>query len=356
MGALSNTLPASGGASGPAGNATLQIHPSLKCNLSCAHCYSSSGPAASLTLDADIVCKTISDAAEMGYSVVSVSGGEPLMYAGLEKVLRHAKSLGLRTTVTTNGFFIDRARFARLAGLVDVLAISLDGPPEVHNHVRGNPMAFERLHSGLESVRTAGLAFGFIHTLTRSHWQQLPWVAQFAAEQGASLLQIHPLEMVGRAQTQLRGEIADDEILARVYIMAVAIASKYASAFQLQLDLIYREHLLDNPALFYAEDDGVNDALPSQRLGLLVLEADGSVVPLSYGFDHRYRVCDVRQQSLSEGWRTFQSDGLIALRQLCRKVWLELGGEYGPLLSNWYDAISARSHDAPRGIPLTTVD
>lgn len=70
----SDSLPFPGGASGPARRAILQIHPSLRCNLSCVHCYSSSGPMARTELDAATVCEVVSDAAAMGYQVVSVSG------------------------------------------------------------------------------------------------------------------------------------------------------------------------------------------------------------------------------------------------------------------------------------------
>ena len=348
---ISDILPASGGASGPVGNATLQIHPSLKCNLACAHCYSSSGPSANMSLDPGLVRDAIGDAASMGYSVVSVSGGEPLMYPGLETVLRHAKSLGMRTTVTTNGFFTDQRRFERLAGLVDVLAISLDGPPEVHNRVRGNPLAFERLDRGLDAVRAAGLAFGFIHTLTRTDWQHLPWVARYAADQGASLLQVHPLEMAGRAREELSGACADEDVLSRMYVMSIAIAAMYACRFQLQLDVVYREHLRENPALFHADEVAAAGS-PADLLGLIVLEADGSVVPLSHGFSHRYRIGNLHDRSLHDAWRAFRRERLPALRNLCKEIWTELGDDDGPLLSNWHEVICARSHGTAR-IPVS---
>ncbi|HEY0660165.1 MAG TPA: radical SAM protein [Lysobacter sp.] len=340
-----DALPASGGVHGPVGNATLQIHPSLKCNLACAHCYSSSSPSASLSLDPELVCDAISDAASMGYSVLSVSGGEPLMYSGLESVLSHARSLGLRTTVTTNGFFTDHARFARLSDLVDVLAISLDGPPEVHNRIRGNPIAFTRLQHGLDAVRAAGLPFGFIHTLTRTDWQHLPWVAQFASDNGASLLQVHPIELAGRARIELPDSMADEEILARAYVICVAIASKYAGRFQVQADIVYRQDVHDNPGLFYAHEAPMTS--PPEQLGLLVLEADGSIVPLSHGFNRRYRVCNIRDRSLRESWPLFRKSGLADLRRLCREVWTELSADDAPLLSNWHEVICARSHGAP---------
>lgn len=349
---IPDMLPASDGALGPVGNATLQIHPSLKCNLSCAHCYSSSGPSAALSLDPALVCQAIEDASALGYTVVSVSGGEPLMYAGLEAVLRRAKSRGMRTTVTTNGFFTDHARFARLAGLVDVLAISLDGPPEVHNRVRGHPRAFERLHRGLDAVRAAGLAFGFIHTLTRTDWTHLPWVADYAAAQGASLLQVHPLEMSGRARSELADAGADEDILARVYLMGIAIASKHGCRMQLQMDIVYRQHVLEHPGLFYACGNAAPASAP-EALGLLVLEADGSMVPLSHGFDRRYRIGNLHEQPLREAWPAFHARRLPALRRLCRNVWSELAAEDGPLLSNWHEVVSARSHAPHIPVALT---
>jgi galactose oxidase len=95
-------------------------------------------------LDVTIVCDVVSDAAAMGYQVVSFSGGEPLMYGGLEAVLAHAKRHGLLTTITTNGFFIGRERLDRLRELVDILAVSLDGPSTIHNQIRGSAHAFDQ--------------------------------------------------------------------------------------------------------------------------------------------------------------------------------------------------------------------
>ena len=111
----------------------IQIHPTLRCNLLCTHCYSNSGPAAKISLEPSMVCKTLSDAAEMGYCVASFSGGEPLLYEGLFQVLAHAKACGMHTTITTNGTLLSEEWLSRLQGFVDLLAISLDGPPDLHN-------------------------------------------------------------------------------------------------------------------------------------------------------------------------------------------------------------------------------
>ncbi|MFC8242074.1 hypothetical protein [Streptomyces chartreusis] len=42
------------------------------------------------------------EAAGLGYRVVGVSGGEPLLYPELPSLPRTARDVGMRTTVTTN--------------------------------------------------------------------------------------------------------------------------------------------------------------------------------------------------------------------------------------------------------------
>lgn len=282
----------------------------------------------------------------MGYQVVSVSGGEPLMYDGLDAVLTHAKSLGLRTTLTSNGFFTGPERLDRLRRLVDVFAISLDGPPEIHNALRGSARAFERLETGLENVRKAGIPFGFIHTLTRQSWEHLLWVGEFAAAHGACLLQIHPLERTGRAENQMAGEAPEEDVLAKIYVLAFALAGRYGDTMKVQLDLLYCDHLREEPGLVYAEElaGQPNPAAPAQCLGLLVLEPDGTVVPVSYGFARSYKLCNVKEQRLTDAWPDYLANGYPAFRTLCRRVWDELCAPEAPLLSNWHEVIVSRSH------------
>ena len=268
------------------------------------------------------------------------------MYAGLEQALTHAKSLGLRTTVTTNGFFTTEHKLNRMRGLVDVLAISLDGPAELHNRIRGSERAFDRLQEGLEKVRASEIPFGIIHTLTQDSWEHLLWVADFAASNQASLLQIHPLESVGRANERMRTENADDDVMSRVYVLAFAVANKYRETMRVQLDLLYRDHLRDEPELIYAgkAPEHMEQRLAPELHGLLVMEPDGTLVPVSYGFSRNFRLCNVREQKLSEAWPNYLANRYSAFKSLCQSVWEEMASSNAPLLGNWHEIIVARSH------------
>jgi Fe-coproporphyrin III synthase len=219
----------------------------------------------------------------LGYRAVAFSGGEPLIYPGLQQALRRAKALGLRTSVTTNGTLLDPPRLEALRDLVGLLAISLDGPPDLHNEIRGSSSAFDRLITGIENLRSTGIRFGFIHTLTRTSWEHLVWLADFAHDNGASLLQIHPLELFGRAKQEMQSQAMTEDVLARAYLLSFALMAKYKGRMTVQLDVLHREQALRSPASVYAGDcwEGVERA--SDQLGVIVLESDGSVVPLAYG-------------------------------------------------------------------------
>jgi sulfatase maturation enzyme AslB (radical SAM superfamily) len=282
----------------------------------------------------------------MGYQVVSFSGGEPFLYSGLRQVLQHAKSLGLRTTVTTNGYFLQPQRLELLRDFLDVLAVSLDGPPELHNRLRGSPRAFDRLCAGLESLRIAGLSFGVIHTLTHQTWEHLSWIAEFAAASGARLLQLHPLEMAGRAEGRLGALCAEEDGLAKAYLLASVLAAKYSESMTVQVDLLHRDQVLRAPEIVYADElAGDWDAIaPADLLGLMVMEADGAVVPISYGFSRRYQICSLKEQRLDQSWQSFRREGYPEFRRLCRELFEELVSPNQRPLFNWHERVVARSH------------
>ena len=115
--------------------------------------------------------------------------------------------------------FWDERQLEKLDGVTDFIAVSLDGIPESHNRMRNSAIAFEKMSANLEYLRDSGIPFGFIFTLTQYNLHELDWVINFALEQGAKLLQIHPLENNGFASEQLNDEFPDrTEISLRLFV------------------------------------------------------------------------------------------------------------------------------------------
>jgi len=313
----------------------VQVHPSLQCNLRCRHCYSVSGPEQRGALPVETVLDCLEDCAALGYGVLAVSGGEPFLYPDLPRLLRGAHRLGLRTAVTTNGTLLTRRRLEAIRDDVDVLAVSLDGPPELHDRIRDRAGAFDRLEAGLAEVRAAGLPFGLIYTVGESSVRDLPWAAEFAFTHGARLLQLHPLELSGRAAAQLVGEYPTEETLLRTYVMAAALRAIYRDAFSVQVDFLHRDALPDGAKL---------------GLGVLVLEDDGTLVPASYGVPRRFAVCDTTVERVRDAWPVFLADRYPAFSDFGQDVLARFLASDRAVL-NWHEALATAHAQAVPAAP-----
>ncbi|HET7228971.1 MAG TPA: radical SAM protein [Longimicrobium sp.] len=327
------------------GRRILQVHPSLRCNLRCLHCYSNSAPEAGAGMELSTLLSAAADAAAEGYDVLSVSGGEPLLYPRLGELLDGAHGLGMRTTVVSNGMLLDERRLQVLAGRADVLAISLDGVPASHDRMRGSPRAFERMAARLDGVRASGIPFGFIFTLTFSNAHELEWAAAFAVEQGAALLQVHPLEEFGRAERMLAGMEPDDVEVAVGWLEVLRLRAMYPG-LHIHADLVDFEEARGNPALLLADGprEGWCDAPLSSLVSPLVVEADGAVVPLQYGIHRRYALGSLADAPLRELARAWKRGRYPAFAELCARTFREMEGAAIPL-ANWYALVTRMAAD-----------
>jgi MoaA/NifB/PqqE/SkfB family radical SAM enzyme len=328
---------------GPAGKyPTLQIHPSRRCNLQCLHCYSASGPGVAERLEIGVLGEAVADAAALGYRVISVSGGEPLLYPALGELLRLSHAAGLATTVTTNGMLLGRRQLDMLARDCDLLAISLDGVPVSHNLMRNAPRAFERMCARLAALRASGIPFGFIFTLTFHNIHELDWVAEFAIEQGAALLQIHPLEPVGRAAFALADSVPDGEENAAAVYEALRIRELYQDRINVQVDLATVSALIDHPTRVFVRDAALcGDDTVANVMAPLVVESSGIVSPLQYGFPRAWSWGNIKHDRLPGLASSWLARDYAAFIALCRHAYQQLLSDEDEPVHNWYQQISA---------------
>jgi len=293
-------------------------------------------------LPAALLKEALTDARAEGYSVAGFSGGEPLLYESLGEVLQHARECGMVTTVTSNGMLLDQKRLQMLSGRADLLAISLDGIPESHNRMRGSDRAFEVMEARLEGVRQAGIPFGFIFTLTQQNLHELEPVAAFAKEQGARLLQIHPLEETGRARETLSGFQPDEERSAYAFLESLRLQRELGDGLRVHVDLFDRAVLQSRPELVFAEDipeDTLESPL-AELISPLIIQTDGSVVPLQYGFAPKYALGSLYEASLPELAGKWRQHVFPQFRQLSRRIFLEsVNPDILPFF-NWYEVIA----------------
>lgn len=84
--------------------------------------------------------------------IVSLFGGEPFLYPELLPLVREVKKRGMTCTVITNGGRLEKHARELVESGIDSIAVSIDGPPEVHNRIRGQAGSFERAAAGVQAV------------------------------------------------------------------------------------------------------------------------------------------------------------------------------------------------------------
>jgi MoaA/NifB/PqqE/SkfB family radical SAM enzyme len=331
--------------SSPTGIApVLQVHPTRLCNIACAHCYSGSGPTIRGELPLELLSDTLEAAAGLGYRQLAVSGGEPLLYGSLPGLLAWAHGLGMLTTVTTNGMLLTPRRWEPLAGLVDVLAISIDGTPEEHDLIRRRDGAFARTIANLETARAWGGPFGFIFTLTQYNVDSLEYVVRLAAEEGARSVQVHPLTLYGRAEATMSGARPDEIELAAALCEAAMLAHELGVV--VHLDAVTADQLLGHR-------DVLVPRRPVSRLvdvaPVLVVDADGIVIPMTHDVNSSLRLGSLHETGLATlAARWLESGSGDRLAVACEQTWVELTRTSPPLAVYWYDEVAARTRGVTR--------
>ncbi len=108
------------------------IIPIRRCNLACAYCNEFDDHSKPVPLEE--MFPRIDRLASFGTTIITISGGEPLLHPELDQIIRHIRRRGMLAGVITNGYLLTAERIERLnrAGL-EYLQISIDNvmPDEV---------------------------------------------------------------------------------------------------------------------------------------------------------------------------------------------------------------------------------
>lgn len=334
----------------------IQIHPTLRCNLFCKHCYSSSAPEKKQGLPSRALVNILEQAAPLGYNVVSLSGGEPFLYSELEQLVTASRSLGYFNSVTTNGMLLRSQRAGRILRQLDLVAVSVDGKQEAHDLMRGQQGAFASMLEGLDVLKDSIEKFGLIHTLLPDSWQILSWLTDFALQHKASLLHLHPLELSGRATENFGDLRFTPTDLYRVYIAHYYLKTFAEPELFIQLDLLHRDNIIGNPNFFFHQSGPTNAGAGTQSnrsaknfssfFKELIINEAGDILPIAHGCSDFFRIGNISSGiPLDEMISRFMEEKLDAIMQLYNDTYREIMGDGEYEIFNWSEKVVENSRD-----------
>jgi radical SAM protein with 4Fe4S-binding SPASM domain len=300
-----------------------------RCNLSCTHCYSRSGPGR--TTEGELTTAeafgVIDDLADMGVPLILFTGGEPLMRADLFELAAYARNRGLKIALSTNGTLItsDIARRIKESG-IEYAGISLDGAnAETHDRFRNFPGAFDQTIRAFSACKEAGLRCGVRVTLTKENCRELEPLVDLALSLGASRFCLYWLVPAGRGnESYARLQLDRDEIIEALSLLYRKAKETDPAAMEFLTvdapqDCI---HLLTS-----MEMDGSEDLADARRLleslqggcsaGTRVANIDtrGNVYPCQFARSPEFLVGNTRDRPFSRIWTDGENPVLARFRE-----------------------------------------
>ncbi|MBI5441512.1 MAG: GeoRSP system radical SAM/SPASM protein [Deltaproteobacteria bacterium] len=167
------------------------------CNFRCRHCYSRED--ANEELEPDVLYGALEKAAKCGVMAVNFGGGEPLLRRDLPAVAQFASRCGLRVSMNSNGYLLDRdlARSLKQAGFFSV-GVSIDSHlPEVHDAFRGVAGSHARATDALAHLQSVGVRTSISTVICRINQGHVDQLIRFARACGAQQLNFHNFKCSG---------------------------------------------------------------------------------------------------------------------------------------------------------------
>ncbi len=173
------------------------------CNLQCRHCYVATRKTLPVMTESEYYELT-QLGINSGFTDIVVPGMEPLLRNELWAVLdaagrNHARSVG----VTTNATLLTSAASRLNDSSLTVLNVSLDGPREVHDRIRGMGV-YDRLDDGVHRFREISEKRILTNTtVNRENADVLVKIAQWCSEKAIDYAAFHPFELADEAENSL---------------------------------------------------------------------------------------------------------------------------------------------------------
>ncbi|MCR5837212.1 MAG: radical SAM protein [Lachnospiraceae bacterium] len=195
------------------------------CNMLCKHCMNDSGERRFRGLEVSKIKKLLEELVEKDFKRLYVSGGEPLLYDGIDEVLDYAKELGIKVTLATNGWEV-KNHVPAIVNNVDIVSISLDGIGRTHDNLRGILGAYERTIEALQILTERGVNTKVSTMIWSGNVNELEEIAETVYKIGVKKLNFSILVPVGRVTENKEILVKKNEYY-NIYKRIDKLVSKY---------------------------------------------------------------------------------------------------------------------------------
>lgn len=143
-----------------------------RCNMKCAFCewWKNDMP----ELPTKQALKAIDAVCSLGVPFFDLSGGEPMLRKDLIVLAKRVASHGCLVSMNTNGTLLNESRVSEVADVFDTVVVSLDGPKDIHDKIRGVAGTYDKAVEAIRLLRAYGVKTGVNSVATPWNIDVLP--------------------------------------------------------------------------------------------------------------------------------------------------------------------------------------
>ena len=182
------------------------------CSLLCAHCSAYAAPHHMLQLPLQRVLSLVDEFASMSGCRVTLTGGEPLMYSGIEKILQRCSERRLHTRLFSSGIVFDNSKrvaghkmLKKCAPFLDIVMYSVYSiNAESHDRITRIPGSLQLTLEAIKHTVALGIEAEIHFVPTQINYRELPDVVALAAS--LNITQVGILRFVPHGRGKSRSD------------------------------------------------------------------------------------------------------------------------------------------------------
>lgn len=171
----------------------LKIEVTYKCPLSCVHCSSEANNENSLFMTKEKCLSIISQASELGVEKIAISGGEPLVWDGLEEVIDKCNINNIEASIYTSGNCENiEDKFKLLSDVKLKKAIFSIYSPDEKEHVRITRKrdSFQNTLRAISACKKYSITPEIHFVALASNYQKLIGIVDLAKKEGVEIVSV----------------------------------------------------------------------------------------------------------------------------------------------------------------------
>lgn len=155
-----------------------------RCNLKCFYCYAQVFNRDLDDIEPDKWLGVIDKLHGMGTEIIVLLGGEPLLYKGVDKIIKRIKGHGMICELITNGYFVENN--IDILRQLDSVCLSIDGDDAANDRNRGKG-SYQKAVKAMDILKDSGVQTRIKAVITRNNIKSLEYLCHLALDHNVKL-------------------------------------------------------------------------------------------------------------------------------------------------------------------------